>query len=95
MINIKKGYKDWIELSKIVRDYKDLQDIYDNSTLVECTNYEKEDNYLDMNYKTICATAHNGTDGKPFLSSSGVEVWDEDSNICDFIVMDYGDYKEE
>jgi hypothetical protein len=95
MINIKQGFKDWKELSEIVKDYKDLQDIYDNSTLVECTNYDKESNYLDMNYKSICATAHNGDDGRPFLSSNGVEVWDEDNNICDFTTYDYTDYKEE
>ena len=94
MINIKQGYKDWKELAKIVRDYKDLQDIYDNSTLVDCTNYDEKENYLDMNYKTICATAHNGKDGKPVLSPNGVEVWDEDINICDYITFNYEKYGE-
>lgn len=64
MINIKK---DWKELEKIVKDYKNIEDIYYNSTFVECTNYSKESNYLDMNYKSICATAHNGKNGKPYL----------------------------
>ena len=58
-------------------------------------NYDKEDNYLDINFKTICATAHNGEDGRPYLQASGVEVWDEDNNICEFITYDYTNYKEE
>lgn len=95
MINIKKGYEDWKELEKIVKDYKNIEDIYYNSTWVKCTNYDKEDNYLDMNFKTICATAHNGEDGRPYLQASGVEVWDEDNNICEFITYDYTNYKEE
>lgn len=95
MINIKKGYEDWKELEKIVKDYKDIEDIYYNSTWVECTNYDKEDNYLDMNFKTICATAHNGEDGRPYLQASGIEVWDEDNNICEFITYDYTNYNEE
>jgi hypothetical protein len=95
MINIKKGYNDWKELEKIVKDYKDIEDIYYNSTWVECTNYNKDDNYLDMNYKSICATTHNGKDGRPYLQSSDVEVWNEDNNICEFITYDYTNYKEE
>ena len=48
-----------------------------------------------MNFKTICATAHNGEDGRPYLQASGVEVWDEDNNICEFITYDYTNYNEE
>ena len=94
MINIKKGYEDWKELETIVKDYKNIEDIYYNSTFVECTNYDKEDNYLDMNYKSICATAHNGKNGKPYLDLHGVEVWDNDKNICDFKTVDYNNYKQ-
>lgn len=90
MINIKRGYNDWKELSQIIKGYKDLEDIYNNCVYVSPTNYNKEDNYLDMNYKTICATAHNGENGRPYLDLHGVEVWDE----SDFEMVDYTNYTE-
>lgn len=91
MINIKRGYEDLQELSKIVKGYKDLQEIYDNSTSIDCVNYDKESNYLDMNYKSICATAHMGNDGVPYVGMKDVEVWDK--NECDYEYVDYTNYE--
>lgn len=91
MINFKQGSEDWKELEKIVKEYKNIGDIYNNCDLISATNYSEDCNFLDMNYKTICATARNGKDGKPYLSMDAVEIWDEDKNTCDFVVVNMDD----
>lgn len=82
---INEGIKDYEELKNIVRDYKSLQDIYDNSTMIESFNYEKNE-YVDVNFKHITTTIKND-----LSLTQDITIWYGTDNLETYTI----DYKEE
>ena len=70
---------------KYVKGDSLLQYIYDNSTELGATNYEKN-NILDFNYNSLCATIHYVDKYKVYLNLKGnIEVWSPTFEKNDFV----------
>ena len=93
MISIQRGLEDFNELRTTIKGVKDINSlvelIYDNPKYDITNDLRDTRGYIDVNYKSICATIQQKEDSLVVLGD--VEVWDNNGSL-DFVLVNMYNY---